>query len=274
MTVRWRARWMMSSTQAAPQRPAAALSPAAGPMTWMQVVPLYCRRHVHSLFWPEVHIHSDHTFFKFRPPVFSLNIWTLTCGMWHRPPNFFYCFQTGMVLNYRLWYFYIFIPCGKVERQLTSSKHEFLPHNYLCTSLLLNFWSLGFLRLNVYIEIWDFELLISHDERNTHFKSELKWTSDHSQQHIPSHPSWSPWPEPIITSNHSYHHHHHHHLCNFRSTCILCPTPEQACLMQKYYFHASLFIFFHIPSLFRDYRVLFCFRLPCFSRIVVMLIIN
>lgn len=31
---------MMSSTQAVPQRLAAALSPAVGPMTWMQVVSL------------------------------------------------------------------------------------------------------------------------------------------------------------------------------------------------------------------------------------------
>lgn len=37
-TVRWRARWTMSSTQAAPPRLAAALSPAAGPTTWMQVI--------------------------------------------------------------------------------------------------------------------------------------------------------------------------------------------------------------------------------------------
>lgn len=37
MTVRWRARWMMSSTQAVLQRLAAALSPAVGPMMWMQV---------------------------------------------------------------------------------------------------------------------------------------------------------------------------------------------------------------------------------------------
>lgn len=37
MIVRWRARWMMSSTQAVPQRLAAALSPVVGPMMWMQV---------------------------------------------------------------------------------------------------------------------------------------------------------------------------------------------------------------------------------------------
>lgn len=46
MTVRWRAQWTMSSTRAAPQRPAAALSPAAGPMTWMQVLPLWLRRRI------------------------------------------------------------------------------------------------------------------------------------------------------------------------------------------------------------------------------------
>lgn len=37
MTVRWRARWTMSSTQAVPRRLEAALSPAVGPMMWMQV---------------------------------------------------------------------------------------------------------------------------------------------------------------------------------------------------------------------------------------------
>ncbi|TMS14919.1 Nuclear factor 1 X-type, partial [Larimichthys crocea] len=35
-TARWRARWMMSSTQAVPRRLAAALSPAVGLMMWMQ----------------------------------------------------------------------------------------------------------------------------------------------------------------------------------------------------------------------------------------------
>lgn len=37
MTVRWRARWTMSSTQAVPRRLEAALSPAVGPTMWMQV---------------------------------------------------------------------------------------------------------------------------------------------------------------------------------------------------------------------------------------------
>lgn len=49
MTVRWRARWMMSSTQAVPLQLAAALSLAVGLTMWMQVL------------WPQRTHYVSHT---------------------------------------------------------------------------------------------------------------------------------------------------------------------------------------------------------------------
>lgn len=105
-----------------------------------------------SLRWPEVHIHSDHTFFKFCPPVFSLKIWTLvlTCGI-----GLQFSFLLLPNRNGFKWSVVIFLYFYTVWQSWAPAnflEHEFLPYNYLCTSPLLNFWSLGFLRLNAYIE--------------------------------------------------------------------------------------------------------------------------
>lgn len=219
-----------------------------------------------SLRWPEVHIHSDHTFFKFCPPVFSLKIWTLvlTCGIGLRFSFLLLPNRNGFKLSVVIFlYFYTvwqsWAPANFLE-------HEFLPYNYLCTSPLLNFWSLGFLHLNVYIEILDFELRISHDERNTHFESELKWTSCHRSTALSN------------TSHHTPHGLHHLSPSSRLITLIIIiiisatSVPLASCVppQNKHVWCRNiismLFSFFSPPysSLFRDFRmgqnwIEFCF---------------